>query len=74
MARADTSDESKEHSRQVLNELGGENAFYSEDKQGDDAPAANMGGQGNILGGHKGRSSMDRIMRPRYSCVPSAID
>lgn len=40
----------------MLNELGGENAFYGQDKQGDDAPAANMGGQGNILGGHKGMS------------------
>jgi hypothetical protein len=50
---ADTSEESKQHSKQVLQELGGEDAFYGKDKQGDDAPAAGMGGTGNVLGGHK---------------------
>ncbi len=48
-----TSEESKQNSRQALKELGGEDAFYGKDKQGDDAPAAGMGNDGNVLGGHK---------------------
>ena len=47
----DTSEESKENSRKELEKLGGEDAFYG--KKGDDAPGAGMGGQGNVLGGHK---------------------
>jgi len=49
----DTSDEAKQHSREELEKLGGENAFYGQDKQGSDAPDANIGNPGNILGGHK---------------------
>ena len=53
LSNPNTSDASKENSRKALEELGGENAFYGQDKQGDNAPDANMGGEGNILGGHK---------------------
>ena len=49
----DTSEESKKNSREALKALGGEDAFYGEEKQGDDAPAAGMGQTGNVLGGHK---------------------
>lgn len=49
----DTSAESKKNSREALKQLGGEDAFYSEEKQGDDAPAAGMGNEGNVIGGHK---------------------
>lgn len=47
----DTSEESKENSRKELERLGGEDAFYG--KQGDDAPGAGLGGNQQILGGHK---------------------
>jgi len=50
---ADTSEESKQNSKQALEQLGGEDAFYGKDKQGDDAPTAGMGNEGNVLGGHK---------------------
>ncbi|KAF7194048.1 Conidiation-specific protein 6 [Pseudocercospora fuligena] len=51
LSNPNTSEESKENSRKELEKLGGEDAFY--DKKGEDAPAAGMGGQGNVLGGHK---------------------
>ncbi|KAK3051494.1 hypothetical protein LTR09_007517 [Extremus antarcticus] len=53
LSNPSTSEESKQNSRQALKELGGEDAFYGKDKQGDDAPAAGMGNDGNVLGGHK---------------------
>ena len=50
---SDTSEESKQHSKQVLDSLGGEDAFYGEDKKGDSAACAGIGNDNNILGGHK---------------------
>lgn len=47
----DTSEESKQNSRQALDSLGGEDAFYG--KKGDDAPGAGMGNNNQVLGGHK---------------------
>ncbi|KAK5167462.1 uncharacterized protein LTR77_007161 [Saxophila tyrrhenica] len=57
LSNPNTSEASKQASRQALKELGGEDAFYSEDKQGDDAPTAGMGNEGNVIGGHKANLS-----------------
>jgi hypothetical protein len=46
-----TSEESKQNSKQALQELGGEDAFYG--KKGDDAPGAGLGENSRVLGGHK---------------------
>ncbi|GIZ45264.1 hypothetical protein CKM354_000843900 [Cercospora kikuchii] len=51
LSNPNTSEESKENSRKELERLGGEDAFYG--KQGDDAPGAGLGGNQQILGGHK---------------------
>lgn len=69
----DTSEESKQHSREGLNSLGGEDAFYG--KQGDDAPAAGIGDDNRVLGGHKAtlsNPSTAATSRSRwYSANPS---
>ncbi|EMC92159.1 hypothetical protein BAUCODRAFT_38184 [Baudoinia panamericana UAMH 10762] len=51
LSNPNTSEESKKNSRQALEQLGGEDAFYG--KKGDDAPAAGMGDDNRVLGGHK---------------------
>lgn len=49
LSNPNTSEESKEHSKEVLKKLGGEDAFYSKDD--DDQPQG-----GNDQGGHKNQT------------------